>query len=159
MKKVIYSKELLEEKIKNCFSFAELCKRLGLMPEGSNPKTVRKKLDQYGIDYSHFNGKGWNKPEHPCYGNRGLPIDQFFVKNSSAPTSKVKKRLLKNSLKEDKCEECGIINWRNKPITIQLHHINGDNTDNRLENLQMLCPNCHTQTDSFCKRHSVRNTN
>lgn len=56
--KVNYTKELLEEKIKNCYSFAELCRRLGLNPEGSNPKTLRKKLDLFEIDYSHFTGKG-----------------------------------------------------------------------------------------------------
>ncbi|MGM9530406.1 HNH endonuclease [Intestinibacter sp.] len=47
-------------------------------------------------------------------------------------------------LKENKCEECGITEWRGKPITIQLHHINGDRSDNRVENLRMLCPNCHS---------------
>lgn len=56
--KVNYTKELLEEKIKNCYSFAELCRRLGLNPKGSNPKTLRKKLDLIGIDYSHFTGQG-----------------------------------------------------------------------------------------------------
>lgn len=56
MKKVNYSKELLEEKIKGCYSFAELCRRLGLKPEGSNPKTVRKKLEEFGVNYSHFTG-------------------------------------------------------------------------------------------------------
>lgn len=61
MKRVNYTKELLEEKIQNCYSFAELCRRLGLKPEGSNPKTVRKKLDEFGVDYSHFTGKAWNK--------------------------------------------------------------------------------------------------
>lgn len=159
MKKVVYSKELLQENIKNCYSFAELCKRLGLRPEGSNPKTIRKKLDQYEIDYSHFHGKGWNKLTHCSYGNTGLPLDQFFTIHSSATTSKVRNRLLKNNLKENKCEECGISTWKDKPIVIQLHHINGNNTDNRIENLQMLCPNCHSQTDSYCKRHSIRNTN
>ena len=61
--KVNYTKELLEEKIKDCYSFAELCRRLGLNPEGSNPKTLRKKLDLFGIDYSHFTGQGWNQGE------------------------------------------------------------------------------------------------
>lgn len=57
MKRIKYTKELLEEKIKNCYSFAELCRRLGLCTEGSNPKTLRKKMDEFNIDYSHFTGK------------------------------------------------------------------------------------------------------
>jgi len=60
-------------------------------------------------------------------------------------------------LKEDKCEICGCTNeWQNKPITLELHHINGDHYDNRLENLQILCPNCHSQTKNFRGRSSVR---
>lgn len=56
MKKVQYTKELLEEAVKDCYSFAELCRKIGLIPEGSNPKTLRKKLEEFNIDYSHFTG-------------------------------------------------------------------------------------------------------
>lgn len=156
MKKVNYSKELLEEKIKDCFSFAELCRRLGLKPEGGNPKTVRKKLDQFEVDYSHFTGQGWNKFGHPSFGNTGQQMDAYFKSNSSFPSSKVRERLLNNKLKENQCEICGITNWLGNSITIQLHHINGVSDDNRIENLQMLCPNCHSQTDSYCKSFKSR---
>ena len=56
MRKVKYTKELLEENVKDCYSFSELCRRLGLKPEGSNPKTLRKKMNEFGVDYSHFTG-------------------------------------------------------------------------------------------------------
>lgn len=56
--KVRYTKELLEDAVKDCYSFAELARRLGLKPEGSNPKTLRKKLEEYNIDFSHFTGQG-----------------------------------------------------------------------------------------------------
>lgn len=56
--KIKYTKELLEKNVKDCYSFAELARRLGLKPEGSNPKTLRKKLDEFKVDYSHFTGKG-----------------------------------------------------------------------------------------------------
>lgn len=145
MKKVNYTKELLEEKVKDCYSFAELCRRLGLKPEGSNPKTVRKKMDEFGVDYSHFTGQGWNKRGHPSFGNSGKPIEEMLIENSyQKHPSKVKKRLLNNGIKENKCERCGITEWMGEPITIQLHHVNGNRDDNRLENLIMLCPNCHS---------------
>ena len=57
MMRVKYTKELLEKHVKDCYSFADLCRKLGLTPEGSNPKTLRKKMNEFGIDYSHFTGK------------------------------------------------------------------------------------------------------
>ena len=146
--KVNYTKELLEEKIKNCYSFAELCRRLGLSPEGSNPKTLRKKLDLFGIDYSHFTGRGWNiglkfKPRV------AKPLDLILTENSTYQSYKLLKRLITEGKKEKKCECCGSIKWNGREIPLELHHINGNRTDNRLENLQVLCPNCHALTDNY----------
>ena len=55
--------------------------------------------------------------------------------------------------KEQKCEKCGLTEWMGKPIVLQLDHINGDNRDNRIENLRLLCPNCHSQTETFCRKN------
>jgi hypothetical protein len=151
MKKVTYTKELLENFVKNCYSFAELCRKLGLKPEGSNPKTLRKKMNEFGIDYSHFTGKAWNKnPNNPVYKNKYLPN---LCKFSSLGSSNVKSLVYKLGLKENKCEICGLSEWQEKPIQCELHHINGDPTDNRIENLQILCPNCHSQTENFRSRN------
>jgi 5-methylcytosine-specific restriction endonuclease McrA len=67
-----------------------------------------------------------------------------------------KKRLIDAGIKEDKCERCGISEWCGKKLSIQLHHRNGDGTDNRLWNLEMLCPNCHSLTDTFGGRNGHR---
>ena len=151
MRKVNYTKELLEEKVKDCYSFAELCRKLGLKPEGSNPKTIRTKMDEFKIDYSHFTGKAWNKfPENPIYKEKYLPN---LCEHSSLSSSNVKKLVYKLKLKENKCERCGISEWQGESIQCELHHINGDPTDNRIENLQILCPNCHSQTDNFRSRN------
>ena len=151
MKKVEYTKELLEENVKDCYSFAELCRRLGLKPEGSNPKTVRKKMDEFGINYSHFTGKAWNKnPDNPVYQGKYLPN---LCEHSSLSSANVKTLVYRLGLKENKCEICGISEWYGKPIQCELHHLNGDPTDNRIENLQILCPNCHSQTDNFRSRN------
>lgn len=61
----------------------------------------------------------------------------------------LKRRLIAAGLKREACEECGIVDWRGRPLSLALHHVNGDRNDNRLENLALLCPNCHSQTDNF----------
>lgn len=147
MIRIKYTKELLETNVKDCYSFAELCRRLGLKPEGSNPKTLRKKMDEFGVDYSHFTGQAWNKnPENPVYRGKYLPK---LCEHSSLSSANVKELVYRLGLKENKCEICGITEWQGNPIICELHHINGDSTDNRIENLQILCPNCHSQTDNF----------
>ena len=151
MVRVKYTKELLQENIKDCYSFSELCRRLGLKPEGYNLKTVRRKLDEFGINYSHFTGKAWNKnPDNPVYKGKYLPN---LCEHSNLSSSNTKELVYKLGLKENRCEKCGISTWQNALIVCELHHINGDSTDNRIENLQILCPNCHSQTDNFRSRN------
>lgn len=78
-----------------------------------------------------------------------LTDSEFFVLNSKNNNQKIKNRLFESKIKEYRCEECDITEYNNKPITLHLHHINGNKKDNRLENLQILCPNCHSQTDNY----------
>lgn len=77
-----------------------------------------------------------------------------------AVTPTIRKRLIKAGLLLALCAECGIVTWRGHAIALELHHINGDGKDNRLENLALLCPNCHSQTDSWggrnCRRGPLR---
>lgn len=78
-----------------------------------------------------------------------------MVENSTySNMTKFKNRLIKANLIEYKCSCCGITEWNGKPLTLQLHHINGNNRDNRLENLTFLCPNCHSQTDNFSGKNA-----
>lgn len=78
-----------------------------------------------------------------------IELKEILTENSSYNRTKLKKRLIESGIKEYKCECCGISTWLGKPITLQLHHLNGIHNDNRLSNLQLLCPNCLTQTDNF----------
>ena len=152
MRKVQYSKEVLENKVQNCYSIAELCRRLGLTAKGSNFKTVRRKLDLFGVDYSHFTGQAWTKnTNNPVYREKYLP---HLQKHSSLSSSNTKAMLFRLKLKTNKCENCGLTEWLGRPIVCELHHINGDSSDNRIENLQILCPNCHSQTDNFRNKNT-----
>jgi hypothetical protein len=84
------------------------------------------------------------------------PIEVYLV--VGRPTSRInlKARLIKEGLKENRCEICGIDEWLGKALNAHLHHRNGDGTDNRIENIQLLCPNCHSQTDTYGGRNGHR---
>lgn len=150
MIRIKYSKYLLENNIKDCYSFSELCRKLSLKPEGSNLKTLKRKLNEYEIDYSHFTGQKWQiNTNNPVYRNKYLPN---LCEHSSLSSSNVKNLLYRLNLKQNKCEYCGVSEWNGKPLICELHHINGEPSDNRIENLQILCPNCHSQTENFRNR-------
>lgn len=76
-------------------------------------------------------------------------MQEILKEDSIYQSYKLAKRLIKEGIKESKCECCNLSKWQNKPIPLELHHINGIHSDNRLENLQLLCPNCHALTDSY----------
>lgn len=117
-------------------SFRELQKKMGYSESsGSATEILRKVLIEKGIDFSHFKGQAWNKKD-------GSPI----------ALDTVKKQILK--VREYKCEKCGISEWNGLPITIQFHHIDGNHNNNEETNIQLLCPNCHSQTDNFCNKNS-----
>lgn len=137
-----------EEAISKSFSIASACRHLGLKPSGGNYRIIHRAIEEYGIDTSHFTGQGWN------VGLKFQPkevtdIKDILVEGSHYQSYKLKKRLIKEGLKEIRCECCGLEVWLGRPIPLEMHHINGDNRDNRLENLQLLCPNCHALTDNY----------
>jgi transposase len=85
------------------------------------------------------------------------PIELYLVRGrANTCRTHLKRRLLAEGLKAARCEECGIAEWRGEPLFMALHHVNGDGRDNRLENLRLLCPNCHSQTENFSGRNRGR---
>ena len=138
-----FSKEEIEEFVKNSYSFRELGKKCGYNPDGgSTIKTMKEMVNILNLDISHFTGQGWNKNNFDYsrfrYGNnirRGDAIDALIY------------------LRGHQCECCLNKEWLNQPITLEVHHIDGDNQNNELSNLQLLCPNCHAQTDNWRGRN------
>ena len=143
-----WSKENIEDAVKNSDSYSEVLRNMNIPLSENNATTLKKKIKIYNIDVSHFTFK---KQYKKGLGNfKYTNVIEYLGTNKYIQTSKLKNKLLKEGLKENKCEICGLTTWMNKPIILQLHHINGDNSDNHLENLKILCPNCHLQTDNYC---------
>jgi DNA-binding CsgD family transcriptional regulator len=85
-----------------------------------------------------------------------LPLDELCVAGVHRGRRNLKERLIRSGLKDHACEVCGLREWRGRPLAMELHHVNGDRHDNRIENVQLLCPNCHSQTDNFSGRNRGR---
>jgi transposase len=81
------------------------------------------------------------------------PLEEVFATNTRRGRGHLKQRLLQAGLKDGSCERCGISEWLGQPLSVTLHHVNGDRFDNRVQNLKLLCPNCHSQTDNYAGRN------
>lgn len=139
------TKEKLEKIIKNSNRIGEVLINLGLNGRGANYKRIYKLIEEFNINTSHF-----GRIARKRIPRIEIPINECLIKDSIYGTATIKYKIFKHKLKERKCEECGQGEiWRDKKMGLHLDHINGISNDNRLENLRILCPNCHAITDTF----------
>lgn len=163
--------EKFKEAVLASKSFVELMKRMGYKYSSGMHKFLKLKMTQYGLDSSHMTGQGWAKGRNRDT-DSGLDKmarrhekkwEDCFRLGSNVHPQKLFRRLIRAGKKEYKCEICGLTEWMGKPAPLQLHHKNGNNVDNREENLEVRCSNCHdslhdygAETAALSRRIKVR---
>ena len=135
-----FSKEEIEQIIQESRSFREVAQKMGYAKDsGGTMTSLRKMCEELELDTSHFLGQAWNKENYD--------YELFTINSKKKNGITTLKPLMK--LRGRKCECCGLTEWMGEEINLEIHHINGDRTNNTLNNLQLLCPNCHSYTENW----------
>lgn len=147
--------KLLEQVVLKNKTLAGVIIDLGLRRHGNTYRKIKALIYKYGINVQHFWEPIGREKRPPNLNCSIRPIEAYLVKGIAYRTSwNLKQRLITAGLFVEKCYECGIGPvWNSKNLVLQLDHINGDNTDNSITNLRFLCPNCHSQTNTYCGKH------
>lgn len=151
-----WTDEQLIQAVQSSTSYRQVIKKLGLVPAGGNYEQVQSSIKRLKLDTDHSKGMGWSLGLKVT-NNPSVPIENLLVNGSRPQSYKLKNRLFAEGLKLPKCEICG---WSkismDGRIPVELDHVNGDHYDNRIENLRILCPNCHSLQLSHRGRNKGR---
>lgn len=130
-------------------SYSNILEALNLNKSGGSVRIIKETAEELGLNTEHFHRKQSVR----------YTLDEILIENSPYKCSTTLfKRLVREGIKELKCEDCGLTEWMGRPIPLQLDHVNGNNRDNRLDNLRVLCNNCHGLTETWCGKNKVRKT-
>lgn len=143
-----YTKEWLEQLCSESYSYAEVLRKAERAQSGGSQRTLKKKIEEWNIDISHFTGQRWQRS--PTFKEKYSPESLFIKEGTKASNQTLRKYLLQYNLMDYICSECGCNGmWRGKELALQLHHKDGNHSNNELSNLTFLCPNCHAVTDNY----------
>ena len=141
-----YTLEQLKEAIKTSRSYHQALEKLNIVPAGGNYATIKKAIKYFNLDTDHFTGRAWRKGRTFA---PHRPLSDYLENKQTIQSYKLKKRLLKDGVFKHICQVCNNTHWLSKPIPLELHHIDGNSNNNSLDNLQILCANCHALTDTY----------
>lgn len=145
-----YTVDQVRDAVASSCSLTEALRKLGLRPAGGNHGTLRKLIARYEIPTDHFNPNWTLRARHR---ETAIPLSEVLVEHSTYSRTTLKHRLYETGLKARRCELCGQTEtWLGRSMGLILDHVNGVPTDNRLENLRIVCPNCAATLDTHCGR-------
>ena len=142
---------LLEEAVQAARTYADVARAVGWPAGGGPHRRLQALIAAAGLDTSHFVAHWRTGAVEPLRPAR--PLSEVLVLGSHAQTSNLRERLVREGVLPRRCACCGLETWQGRPIPLELDHVNGIRSDNRLENLRLLCPNCHAQTDTYRGRN------
>lgn len=141
-----YTKDDLFLAIQNSTSIAQVLKKLNLVPHGGNYRTIKNRIINLGLDISHFTGQAHSKGK--TIGHK-RPIEDYLSNAKPIQSTALRLRLIKEGLLQAKCYSCNLTIWLNQLIPLELEHKDGNHENNHLDNLTLLCPNCHALTPTY----------
>lgn len=154
--KFLYCEENILNVVANSKSLKECLETMGLKAAGGNYGVIKKYIEKYDISTLHFETIK-EKNERIGFKPNIKDLKEILIENSLFSRTNLKQRLINEKILNYKCVECGNLGeWNGKPISLQLDHKNGVNNDNRIENLRFLCPNCHSQTETYSGKNKNR---
>ena len=151
-----YDKEWLTELCADSYSYAEVLRKAGRKQGGGAQETLKKKIEEFEVDISHFTGMHWQASPNqtPQQGREKYTLEEVFVKDSPVTQKVLRGYVERHQVIEYKCVNCGCDgNWQGGVISLEIDHIDGDNSNNELDNLRYLCPNCHALTETYRGRN------
>lgn len=150
-----WSQNRVSEAVKQSNCWFDCLDKLGVPKIGGNYRTLKNKVKQYKLDVSHFSYRFAKTHNGKHYGRRlcNRPDEEIFSQGARIKVDNLKKVYIERVLGGDAhCEICGLRSWRNQELVFQIHHIDGNHKNHSKTNLQLLCPNCHSQTDTFSNK-------
>lgn len=148
-----YNEQQLKQAVQDSISIRQALMILGMSPKGGNYQVINKAIKQYNIDTSHFLGCAHNRGKRL---NKKTPTSDYLRNKVSINSFRLKKRLLDEGIFKPLCSSCLRTHWLNKPIPLELDHKDGDSSNNNLNNLRLLCPNCHAFTPTYRGKNQKR---
>ena len=148
------SDEQYRAAVRRSHSIAGALRLLGVVPEGGNYRVLHRAIERLDLDTSHFIGQSWSRGA--TVPSRVRPIEDYLSNKYPIQSDRLRRRLVNEGVVERRCSCCTLDTWMDQPIPLELDHIDGNHQNNALDNLRLLCPNCHSLTPTFRGKNKRR---